>query len=295
MRIERWIWVLLWPAMANAGAWTLPQGQLWTKVSYFSQAADEWYIANAEFSGEEGWFQPGDRRPYRFDGEYDSQAVFFEAYFGVSDRLDLGVQVPFFDQEFADATRDDPPADSGFSDIRLFTKFNLFQKPVVFTAKAGVKLATGDFLNEDGLIPVGEGQRDYEFAAQIGRSFWPLPLYANLDAGYRIRTRNDEIERDPGDEWFFNGEVGYNLTPKLLIATKLEGMRGDPAIEFGILKNRSQIKRITYLAPTVAYTLNTHATLELALRYTLNGRNFPAGHQIVLGASTNLSVLELGR
>jgi long-subunit fatty acid transport protein len=57
------------------------------------------------------------------------------------------------------------------------------------------------------------------------------------------------------------------------------------------LKNRSQIKRITYLAPTLAYTLNEHVVLEFAIRYSLNGRNFPAGHQIVLGASTNLPVL----
>jgi hypothetical protein len=295
VRIERWLYLLLsWPAIAGAGAWTLPQGELWSKVSYFRQATDEWYIANAEFvDGERS--QPGDRRPYRFDGEYDSQAVFLEAFFGVTDRLDLGVQVPFFDQEFADATRDEPPSDSGFSDIRLFAKFNLLQKPLVLTAKAGVKLATGEFLNEDGLIPVGEGQRDYEFVTQMGRSFWPLPLYVNLDAGYRIRTRNDEIERDPGDEWFFNGEVGYNLTPRLLVATKLEALRSDPAIEFGILKNRSQIKRITYLAPTLAYQISPHAAAEIAIRYSLNGRNFPAGHQFVVGVSTKLPLFEFVR
>ncbi len=286
--------ILLWPTFLWAGAWTLPKGQLWGKVSYFNQSAEEWYIANAEVV-DGVRFQPGDRRPYRFDGKYDLHALFVEVFFGVTDYFDVGVQVPFLDQEFVDVTQNDPLSDAGFSDLRLFAKYNLLQKPAVVTAKAGVKLATGEFLNEDGLIPLGEGQRDYELVAEFGRSLWPLPIYANLDLGYRIRTRNDEIERDPGDEWFFNGEVGYNLTPELLFVAKLEGLRSDPSVEFGILKNRSQIKRITYLAPTVVWQISPKVTGELAVRFTLNGRNFPAGHQLVVGVSTNLSMLELMR
>jgi len=272
--------VILWPTLAAAGAWTLPQGTLWSKVTFFRQVADEWYIANSEFIGGE-LHKPGDRRPYRFDGKYDSKAVFLEAFYGVTDRLDVGIQLPYFDQRFVDSTRDKPPTDAGFSDIRFFSKFRLLQQPVLFTLKSGVKLATGEFLNEDGLIPVGEGQRDYELSGQVGRSFWPLPAYANLDLGYRIRTKNKEIDRDPGDEWFLNAEIGYSLSRKLMAAIKVEALRGDPAVEFGIIENRSQIKRITYVVPTLIYRATDRAALEVGVRYSLNGRNFPAGHQLV--------------
>ena len=63
----------------------------------------------------------------------------------------------------------------------------------------------------------------------VGRSFWPIPIYGNVDVGYRMRTKNDEIDRDPGDEWIFNGEIGYSVTPRLLVALKVEALRGKRA------------------------------------------------------------------
>jgi hypothetical protein len=36
-------------AEAGAGAWTLPQGKLWGKVTYFQQTANEWYVASPQF------------------------------------------------------------------------------------------------------------------------------------------------------------------------------------------------------------------------------------------------------
>ncbi|MEC9380622.1 MAG: hypothetical protein VX528_16780 [Candidatus Latescibacterota bacterium] len=40
----------------------------------------------------------GARSPYRFNGEYDSRALFIEGFLGVTDWFDLGVQAPYFDQ-----------------------------------------------------------------------------------------------------------------------------------------------------------------------------------------------------
>ena len=91
---------------ALAGAWTLPAGKTWAKVTYFQQQADEWYTANAEFSGR--LYDAGTRRPYRFGGEYESKAVFIEGFVGITDRLDFGMQIPYFDQKFSDDTRLEP-------------------------------------------------------------------------------------------------------------------------------------------------------------------------------------------
>ena len=33
----------------------------------------------------------------------------------------------------------------------------MFSRPLLLTLKTGVKIPTGEFKNEDGLIPVGEG------------------------------------------------------------------------------------------------------------------------------------------
>ena len=287
---------LLAPTGAHAGAWTLPQGQLWAKVSYFQQTTDEWYINSPEpfllpdntFSE----FPAGTRRPYRFDGEYDSKALFIEAFYGVTDRLDVGVQVPYFDQVFDDDTRSVPPSDAGFSDLRAFAKWRLAEAPVVLSLQAGVKVPTGDFKNEDGLIPVGEGQWDFDFVIMAGRSFWPVRAYANVDLGYRVRLENEDILREPGDEWLLNAEVGYTPWRSLLIAVKLESLRGRPGKSFGF-KDRSQTKRITYVSPSLSYTLFGSTAVEAAVRVSTGGRNFPAGHQLTLGLSTRFDPLRL--
>ncbi len=273
---------------ALAGAWTLPAGKTWAKATYFQQQADEWYTANEEFSGR--LYDAGTRRPYRFGGEYESKAVFIEGFIGITDRLDFGMQIPYFDQKFSDDTRLKPGADAGFSDLRLLAKFRLTERPAIVTLKTGVKLSTGEFRNEDGLIPVGEGQSDYDFILQVGRSFWPLPIYANAEVGYRVRTKNQQINRDPGDEWLYNAEVGYNPADRLLLALKLEALRGGKGTEFGFIRSASLIKRITYISPTVSYRLAGGASLEVVVRSTINGRNFPAGHQLTAGLSAGFDL-----
>ena len=152
-------------------------------------------------------------------------------------------------------------------------------------------MPTGEFRNEDGLIPVGEGQADYDFVLQLGRSFWPLPIYANADIGYRVRTANEEIDRDPGDEIMFNAEVGYNPMDRLLLALKLEGLRGEKGTDFGFIRSSSLIKRSTYFGPTVSHRAAGNTNLEIAVRNTINGRNFPAGRQLTAGLSTDFDLV----
>ena len=266
-------------ADVGAGAWTLQRGQFWSKLTYFQQHTEEWYVGK-------GRGTPGTRAPYDFEGQYESRAVFFEGLYGVTDRLDFGLQVPYFDQSFANIAFAEPRTDTGLSDIHALAKFRLLAKPLVLAFKAGIKMPTGEFKNEDGLIPVGEGQWDFDFVGQVGRSFWPLPLYGNIDLGYRVRTRNEQIDRDPGDEWFLNAEVGYQLVRQLMLVGKCEVLRSSPAIVFGGIE--AEIKRITYLTPALLYAVGHRTTVEAAVRFSLNGRNFPAGRQFVLGLATTL-------
>ena len=275
------------PHRIEAGAWTLPRGHFWGKITAMTQATNEEYVSVGGSGREPDLafiYEAGDRARYRENGQYDSQAVFIDAFYGLSDRLDLGVQIPFFRQEFENVGFRAPNVASGFSDIRGFLKFRLFQKPGIGTLKFGFKAPTGDFQNRDGLIPVGEGQWDFDFIFQFGRSFWPFPGYANLDVGYRVRLQNEAIDRDPGDEWIFNAEVGYTPMQKLLLALKVEGIRGRPSETFG-LKLPSDVKRITYLSPTLLIGPYQNLSLETSLRITVNGRNFPAGRMWVAGIS----------
>ena len=61
-------------ADVDAGAWTLQSGQFWSKLTYFQQQTEEWYVGKGRFG------TPGTRTRYDFDGQYESRAVFFEGH-----------------------------------------------------------------------------------------------------------------------------------------------------------------------------------------------------------------------
>lgn len=265
----------------SAGAWTLPRGAAWTKLSYFSQRTDEWYSAHRQWVA--GTIvDAGVRTRYNFEGSYSSHAAFFEAVYGVSERLDVGLQVPYFSQRYADQTRGQPLSATGVSDVRASVKLRLVEHPLVLSVQSAVKVPTGEYRNVDGLIPVGEGQWDFDVVLSVGRGFWPRSIYANAEGGYRVRRTNAQIDRDPGDEWFCSAEVGGRLLPRLRLMGKFELLRGSPAREFGGLINRSQIKRIRYAGAVVYFDMDERTALEAGARLSLGGRNYPAGTQWII-------------
>ena len=74
-----------------------------------------------------------------------------------------------------------------------------------------------------------------------------------------------------------------------MLMGKYEVLRSDPAIDFfGDFEIETGIKRITYLTPALLYAVGQRTTIEAAIRFSLNGRNFPAGRQLVLGLATTL-------
>lgn len=170
------------------GQWPAGRGNYWVKASFFHHRTTE------EFRSD------GEKREFLAqDAVSRSNAFFLDALFGVTDRLDLWVQVPYFDLSFDDIAAD--RNSTGIGDIRVSARYNLFQLrggsiPVAarFTAKAPVAELTVDAE----VIPVGERQWDYEAWLESGISLWPLPLYSVVWLGYRWRTLNEETTRDPG-------------------------------------------------------------------------------------------------
>ena len=279
------------PGNVIAGPWTLPGDHMWCKIAFMGQTTHEEYVGT---SGSGRGPDPGkvytegNRASYRFDGRYRSRALFFDLVYGVTGRADIGMQVPFFRQEYQDAALltgfGEPRSATGFGDIRGFLKIKVLNRRTVGTLKVGFKAPTGEFVNEDGLIPVGEGQWDIDAAVQLGRSLWPIPAYVSSDVGYRFRRRNGEIDRDPGDEWFFIAEGGFKVHRFALLGIKIHGIRGKAATVFGT-RIQSDIKRITYVSPVINLGPVRGFTLETAINVSVAGRNYPAGWMTVLGLS----------
>ena len=60
-----------------------------------------------------------------------------------------------------------------------------------------------------------------------------------------------------------------------------------------VFRRCRDVKRITYLSPTLQYRIHTNLNVETALRITTAGQNFPAGYMWVAGISYSGNPFEL--
>ena len=252
----------LLPHTAYAGAWTLQKGQVWSKLNLLTQSTSEHYLENGDVG--------------EFPATYKSNQVFFDIFYGVNDRVDIGIQIPYCGNKFVDIASavglpEENAKESGIGDLRGYTKINLVQQAIVSTLKLGFKAPIGEYRAAPEAISVSEGQWDFDIILQIGGSLYPAPMYANIDLGFRLRQEND-TGYDPPEELIYNAEIGYSLTDKFLLALKLEGIHGDD-------------RRITNVAPTFLIGLNQNLSLETSMRMAVSGRKSFAGNMWAIGIS----------
>lgn len=256
------------------GQWPVGQGSYWVKGTFFRHTTTEEYRSN------------GDKREFLSrDAVSRSNAYFLDVLVGVTDRLDVWAQIPYFDLSFDDAAGD--RTSTGVGDIRLSARYNLFQLrggSIPVSARFTAKVPVADLTIDAEVIPVGEGQWDYEAWLESGISLWPMPLYSVVWLGYRWRTLNEETTREPGDEVTFLAEVGGTewvggLGGKIV----LDGIFGRAGAIQGIQLGPDDRREILYVAPTALYSLTPSTTLEVGVRIPVRGKNFPAGAPFQMG------------
>lgn len=265
--------LLLAPLHAEA-QWPVGQGAYWVKASFFHHRTTEEFRSDGQ---KREFFAP--------DAVSRSNAFFLDALVGVTDRLDLWVQVPYFDLSFDDAAAE--RNSTGVGDVRVSARYNLFQLrggSIPISARFTVKAPVADLTVDAEVIPVGEGQWDYEAWLESGISLWPLPLYSVVWLGYRWRTLNETTTREPGDEITFLAEVGGTewlggLGGKVVV----DGFFGKAGVIQGVQLGPGDRREILYVAPTAIYGFMPSTMLEVGIRIPLLGRNFPAGAPIQIG------------
>ena len=290
---------ILLPQMASAGAWTLGKGQVWSKITYMSLSTNEHYDNNGNVG--------------EIPARYKSQQVYFDVYYGLNDRIDIGIKIPYISNKFVDVSPEHPfygapdKKDSGIGDIRGVAKINLVNSAdLVGTLKLGFKAPMGEYREVPEALSITGGQWDFDVVAQVGRSFWPTPVYANVDLGYRLRGEYADpnpsdaggVDRTytPGAEFVFNAEAGYSPMDKLLVALKYESIMG---AEYDTINNPpagSQVETlnqsVSYLAPTVLVGLHPNVSLEAQARMTVSGSRYFAGSTYGVGLSFTGNLIE---
>lgn len=261
-------------ASPGYGQWIEPQGQGWASFSMY-------YLDTRE------QFSPaGEVRNFVLDGHAQTASSFLTVAMGIAPGVDIWIQPSYHRLEFADlvGTR----ISWGFGDTRLYVRtapLRLLGSDFPFAIRAGTKLPT-DFESGTELIPLGDGQRDWEVMAEVGHSFWPRPFYAAAWAGYRWREAGD-TGGDFGDERFFNVSVGGG-GDLLGFKIQLEGWYGGVPT-FGGLTGVGQEREMVRLSPSLLVTAGP-GQVELGSRLPLTGQNLATGPEIVVGYFTRLSL-----
>lgn len=210
---------LLCAAPATAQAWTMPRGDVYAKLTYGHVSAAEQYTFDGRTAP---YFMGVDADAFRDRSLY----LYTEA--GLTDDVTLVLMLPYkrmFVEDGAFRYRT-----YAFGTASVGARLNLLSllggeaSGNALALNAAVLLPTGYTRNYT--PSAGAGQVDAQAALGYGRSFWPLPAYAQAGVGYRHRTTayglsravacqegrdlDCIMDRRPayGDEFFFSFEAG---------------------------------------------------------------------------------------
>lgn len=279
--------VIAVPALAAPspvpGQWALDQGEGWAQLTVFRHETSE------EFK------RDGEIRDFANEGQAVTSSFFLTSAVGVVDGLDVWAQVPLQSLSFEDAGSDLEKTAIGDAKVWARAGPGLFSEklaralPFSIALQAGAKFPVSEFPIDSEVIPVTDGQRDYEVMGQIGKSFHPTPLYVKGWIGFRWRERNARILTDFGDELFALAEVGGEAGPIPWRIT-MNGLWGDPHVKEGI-KLEQSARKIVEILPVVSVPTGWQdLRLEVGGRFPVDGRNLPAGPALRTGFFVPFSI-----
>lgn len=252
-----------------AAQWIEPPGKGWVQASlYHHDTRDEFGL-------------DGERRGIRNDGHAIATSLFTTVAVGIVKGVDAWVQIPFHRIEYSDISP--VRVRSGIGDVRGFLRVSptaLLGSDFPLAVRGGAKLSVGDFPLDAEIIPLGEGQTDWELMAEVGHSFWPRSVYVMGWVGYRWREANVERRIDFGDEAFFFAAVGGSLG-RANYKLSLEGWDGAAPVLEGIkLENAS--REMLQITPSLGTTAGP-GQVDVGARIPLAGRNLTAGPAWTVG------------
>ena len=261
------------PAQAQ---WVEPPGTGWAQIEVVHHRTDTRF-------GPTGSIEP----LFNKDSRSLTTSVFTTASIGIVPGLDVWTQVPVHRLQFNDVV--DTRTSTGLGDPRFFVRIGpravgiSTRWPVA--VRGGVKLPVGDFPVDAEIIPLTEGQRDWELLIELGRSFHPAPVYVIGWGGYRWREVNPAIDRKPGNEYVVHGAVGGKVGA-LSWKVAVGGLFGQPPVRrfpsgFDITLTQD-VRRLVQLLPTVGWQWGP-GSLQIGGRLPIAGRNLPAGPAFTVG------------
>lgn len=165
---------------AGSSALTQAPGSGWFQVTWFHLDTHQEFNAQAQ------------RNSYFAQGHVVLSSLLATAAVGIVRGVEAWAHLPVHRVRFDEVSGG--RQSTGVGDPRFSVRVgpDLFgvstaRLPVAFAVRAGVKFPGSEFPIDQQIIPLTEGQRDYEIELDFSKSFAPTPLYLTAWAGYRWR------------------------------------------------------------------------------------------------------------
>jgi hypothetical protein len=243
-------------------------GSGWLQLSGFHQRSD------AIFGPE------GGRRPLLANGVASTSSLYATASIGVLPGVEAWLQAPIHHLVYEDQV--ERRSRTGLGDVRAALRITVpaLGFPVPVAVRAGVKLPGREFPVDSRVIPLTEGQRDWELSLEHGRSliqetpFAPPALYTVAWVGYRWRETDHESSRKPGDELFAHLGFSGMLDP-VFWGLDLDALWGRPPVQQR-LRLPGAARRLWQVTPSLTMDAGP-GDIRAAVQFSLAGENLPTG------------------
>lgn len=251
------------PTLAQSGSLrTLPPGAGWVQASVFGQRATSFFDAR------------GDRQPFLADSQFDTYSIFLSAAVGITYGLEVWAQLPTHRLQVQSLGGDSRRA--GLGDARIAVRIGpeLLGYDFPLAARFATKLPGTEFPVAATVLPLSEGQRDWEISLESGHFFQDRSLYVMGWLGYRWREENTDALRDPGDEAFGHLAVGGSAGD-FSWEVSGDGLWGKAPVIQGILLE-SNARRLVQILPTASYGVGP-GRVEVTGQIPVWGKSLPVG------------------
>ncbi len=257
------------PSLVRNGSMrTLELGTGWLQVSLYRQQADE------------SFNHLGDRQPFLANGQFDTRSVFVSGAVGLTRGVEFWAQLPVHNLNANSAGG--TSTTTGLGDLRFAGRVGseFVGLDVPLAARFGIKIPGSEFPVDATVLPLTEGQLDFETSLEAGGQLGSLPLYVTGWVGYRWRTENEEAARKPGDEGFAHLALGA-FAGDFILELAADGLYGRAPVAQGITL-AGERRRLLQLIPTVGYELGP-GRLEFTSQVPVYGRSLPSGVGMSIG------------